>query len=311
MFKGGPMRCGWQAFLVVAALLPVGHGMIAPTSAATSTSALANAQGAAALDGDTLLLADGRTVRLAGIAAPKPPPGEGPPGREDGRRWPLAEAATAALAELAVGRELRLPGRAPLDRHGRILAQLERTDGVWLQGELLRRGLARVATRPDARDRAADMLAAETAARRAGLGLWATAAFAVRSADPQALRGDRYSVQVVEGRVERAAKVRGTVYLNFGADWRTDVTARIDGAALKRFAAAGLDPLSLERSVVRIRGWIGDYNGPMIDLTHPEQVERVAGPDGAPGPAPAAGGGGDAWNEAPEDGDGTDGEGGE
>ena len=46
---------------------------------------------AAAIDGDTLALDDGRVLRLAGIEAPKPPP------NADGeRRWPLAEAAAAA-----------------------------------------------------------------------------------------------------------------------------------------------------------------------------------------------------------------------
>src|SRR5213076_2420124 len=98
---------------------------------------------AAVPDGETLTLADGREVRLAGILAPRPPLGWPPE-----RPWRLAEQAKAALAELASGRrvELRRDGDAEGDRYGRVLAQVYRVDGLWLQGELLRRGLARVAT---------------------------------------------------------------------------------------------------------------------------------------------------------------------
>ncbi|WP_051341371.1 thermonuclease family protein [Azospirillum halopraeferens] len=224
-------------------------------------------------DAATLVLADGRRLRLAGIDAPLPE-------------------AAAALAELAVGRVLRLPdpappGRAHEDRHGRLLAQAERDDGVWLQGDLLRRGLVRVLTRPDARDRATAMLALEEEARAGGRGLWGTAAHAVRPARPEALRRDRHSIQVVEGRVVTAARVRDQVFLNFGTDWRSDVTARIGREGLKRFAAAGVDPLALAGAEVRIRGWIADRNGPMIELTHPEQLERLSAP-AAPPPRPAA-----------------------
>ncbi|MGQ9364789.1 thermonuclease family protein [Azospirillum sp. ST 5-10] len=251
---------------------------------AAASAAAAEARVAAVVDGDTLALEDGRRLRLAGIEAPKPPPG-----LEADRPWPLAAAAATALGELAAGRTLRLPDHPPEDRHGRLLAQAERDDGLWLQGEMLRRGLARVMTRPDARDRAAAMLAVEAAARQAGRGLWGTAAFAVRPAEPEALRRDRHTVQVVEGRVVRAAKMRGQVYLNFGADWRSDVTARIDGPALRLFAEAGMDPLALQGAAVRVRGWIGDWNGPMIALTHPEQVERLDGANAA-APPPSAGG---------------------
>ncbi|HEY0834633.1 MAG TPA: thermonuclease family protein, partial [Azospirillum sp.] len=102
----------------------------------SSPAALAGVRVASVLDGDTLTLDDGRTVRLAGIEAAKPPPG-----REEERRWPLAEGATGALSELALGRAVDLHAAAP-DRYGRVLALLRRDDGVWLQDALLRRGLA-------------------------------------------------------------------------------------------------------------------------------------------------------------------------
>lgn len=219
------------------------------------------------LDGDTLRLDDGRVLRLSGIEAPKP--------SADGRRT-LADAATKTLRDLAEGRALDLAVDVPEDRHGRVLARARRDDGLWLQDELLRRGLARVHTRPDARARAAEMLAAEAEARAAGLGLWATRAYAVRPADAQALARDIDSFQVIEGRVVHASKRRDELFLDFGEDWRSDVTVRLDREAQRLFQRSGLDPLALEGAVIRVRGWVVRRNGPMIDATHPEQIERLA-----------------------------------
>jgi len=227
----------------------------------------------AVLDGDTLELEDGRRVRLAGIDAAKPPRNANP---ADGRVWPLAEAATAALADLALGRRVVLHGPAPVDRHGRLLANLVREDGLWLQSALLVRGLARVHTRPDARAYAAELLAGEEAARNAGRGLWRSRVYAVRdAADADGLSRDRDSFQLVDGVVLAVSKGSGEAWLDFGTDWRSDVTVHIGRAAMREVTRAGIDPLSYEGRRVRVRGWITLRNGPMIEITHPEQIERL------------------------------------
>lgn len=228
---------------------------------------------AAVLDGDTLELEDGRRVRLAGIEAAKPPRSANP---ADGRVWPLADAATRALSDLALGRRVLLHGPAPVDRHGRLLAHLVREDGLWLQSALLVRGTARVHTRPDARAYAAEMLAGEDAARNAGRGLWRSRVYAVRdAADADGLARDRDSFQLVEGVVLAVSKSGGETWLDFGADWRSDVTVHIGRAAMREVTRAGIDPLSYEGRRVRVRGWITLRNGPMIEITHPEQIERL------------------------------------
>lgn len=228
---------------------------------------------AAVLDGDTLELEDGRQVRLAGIEAAKPPRNANP---ADGRVWPLAEAATRALSDLALGRRVLLHGPAPVDRRGRLLAQLVREDGLWLQSALLVRGMARVHSRPDARAYAAEMLAGETTARDAGRGLWRSRVYAVRdAADADELARDRDSFQLVEGVVLAVSKSGGETWLDFGADWRSDVTVHIGRAAMREVTRAGIDPLSYEGRRVRVRGWITLRNGPMIEITHPEQIERL------------------------------------
>jgi len=257
------------AVLIVLALVAVPP----EPQAATTTAALSDGGQAivsAVIDGDTVTLADGRQVRLVGIQAPKLPLD-----RAEGSPWPLADTARSALAALVLDRTVRLAyGGAASDRYGRVLAQLHTADGTWVQGELLRRGLARVFSVADNRALVGEMLALEGEARAAGRGLWADPFYRVRSADEAA--GALDSFQLVEGRVGRVATVHGQTYVDFGADWRSDFTVAIDAQARRLFAAAGLAPDSLAGRRVRVRGWLKSRNGPLIDITHPEQIELLA-----------------------------------
>lgn len=219
-------------------------------------------------DGDTLELGDGRVVRLVGIQAPKLPLG-----RPGFPTWPLAPESSATLSTLTQGRGLTpYFGGTREDRHGRVLAHLVREDGLWLQGEMLARGMARVYTFEDNRAIAAAMYALEGEARAARRGIWAHPYYRVL-ADGEA---DRHigTFQLVEGRVLNAALVRGQGYLNFGADWRTDFTVAVPKRALATFRTAfGRKLERIEGQRIRVRGWLRRFNGPMIEATHPEQIE--------------------------------------
>ena len=221
----------------------------------------------AIVDGDTLILRSGVQVRLVGIQAPKLPLG-----RRGFKAWPLASESKAALARLASGKTLalRYPGRKS-DRHGRLLAHLTTQDGTWVQGELLRDGMARVYTFPDNRGRAAEMLAIERTARAARRGIWALSYYRIRTADD--LRRDIGTFQVIEGTVSKAATVRGRAYLNFGQNWRTDFTISISPKWMRRHWRDGPPVADFEGRKVRVRGWLKSHNGPLIEATHPEQIE--------------------------------------
>lgn len=228
------------------------------------------------IDGDTLVidrdLGSGHQVRLQGAQAPKPFP-------DGSEAWivPHAEAARVALSDLATGRTvtLLLPPQ-PINRYGQVLAQVERDDGMWLQGEMLRRGLIRVHTQPNDPSRAAEMLRLEDLARRDNLGLWAEINYAVRT--PENVGSDLGTFQIVEGRIVRTARVKSQVYLNFGEDWRKDFTVNVPLRQFTRMHRDGLDLLALEGKRVRVRGWINERNGPEIELTHPEQLEVIESP---------------------------------
>lgn len=224
---------------------------------------------ASVIDGDTVMLADGREVRLVGLQAPKLPLG-----RAGFEPWPLADEAKAALADLVTGRTVTLGyGGRREDRHGRRLAHLVRADGLWVQAEVVRRGMARVYSFADNRALVRELQALEQAARADGRGIWALDYYRIRSV--REAFDAVGSFQLVVGRVLDAAAVNGRVYLNFGKDWRQDFTVSVSPGQRETFETAAFDLLDLEGRWIRVRGWIERYNGPMIEATHPEQIEVV------------------------------------
>jgi micrococcal nuclease len=229
------------------------------------------------VDGDTLLLDTGLVVRLIGIQAPKLALG-----REGLADWPKAAEAKAALETVALNKPVLLRyGGADLDRYGRTLAQVFVTDGNngWAQAKMLEAGMARVYSFPDNRACLPDLFSAEGRARVAGLGIWGDLYYRVRRAErPADLVPLEGHYELVEGRVLNAERAGGRVYLNFGRYYKEDFTAVIDAKALRLFAEAGIDPLTLGGALVRVRGWIEVRDGPRVAVTHPEQVEVLAVP---------------------------------
>nr|WP_274611008.1 thermonuclease family protein [Rhodovibrio sodomensis] len=171
----------------------------------------------------------------------------------------------------------------PVDRHGRMLAHLYRdagadaswyrdagADASWVQGAMLEAGMARVYTFADNRDLAAEMYAREDAARRQRRGIWDHPFYQVRGTNELDALIDTF--QVVQARVRDVAEVDGRVYLNFGADWRTDFTVTLAPRTARLFAQEGVDVMAYEGKRVQVRGWLERYNRPLIDATHPEQI---------------------------------------
>lgn len=128
-------------------------------------------------DGDTFRTEAGEKVRLLGINTPEvahdSEPGE-----------PLGNLAARMLTELIGGQVVRLKlDRQQRDDYGRLLAQVYRRDGTWVNGELVRRGLAHVYTfAPNVRW-AEDLLNLERRARQEGVGIWQHERFRVLDVD--------------------------------------------------------------------------------------------------------------------------------
>lgn len=213
-------------------------------------------------DGGTVVLADGRTVRLAGIV-------------------PHGASATAEIAGTLGAGPVELGRLGPeRDRYGRLPALVRpEASGEWLQLRLLRLGLARVAARVGDKDCAAAFLHAERTARAGGLGIWSDAAYViVKAENPGDVAAQRGRFTVVEGRVLSVREAGGTIYLNFGRRWSEDFTVTVLKRNERRFSAAGLDLRNLGGRRVRVRGTVEEQGGPWIEATRPEQIE-VAGSD--------------------------------
>ena len=264
-----PARHGWDGMTPVILIVMLLAPALLPAPAAAAGEPVASGVVREIVDGDTLVLEGGTQVRLVGIQAPKLPLG-----RPGFPTWPLAHQAKAALAALTLGKRLTLvyTGRR-VDRYGRLLAHLSDAAGQWIQGVLLARGMARVYTFADNRARAAEMLSREREARAAGRGIWAHPFY--RVLHPEGVGRLTGTFQLVEGRIVKAAVVRGRGYLNFGRDWKTDFTVTVAPRDMRRFKGRGNAIRAFEGRLVRVRGWIRSFNGPMIEATHPEQIELI------------------------------------
>jgi endonuclease YncB( thermonuclease family) len=217
----------------------------------------------AVIDASTVMLDGGREARLAAIEVPAPR-------ADDAKR----------ILDGLIGQPVTLRNiTAATDRYGRIQAQIfvrgERGER-WMQSELIARGTARVAARVGSRACASELLARESAARNAKLGLWGEPYYAVKSAeDPAAIAADRGGFAIVEGKVLSVRESGATIYVNFGRRWSQDFTVTLLKRNERSFAADGIEPKRLERHRIRVRGFVEERGGPWIEAVRPEQIEIV------------------------------------
>lgn len=118
------------------------------------------------IDGDTAVIEGGVRVRFLGIDAPEM--------EKDGRPAEfLAHESKAYVAGLIQGKIVRLEyDRLRYDHYGRLLAYLFLPEGTFVNGEIVRQGLARVYFHdPNFRYREV-LQAAQQEAMAAGRGLW-------------------------------------------------------------------------------------------------------------------------------------------
>lgn len=242
-------------FMVVAilALTP----LAAAAESACGGKDVASGTVASIRDGRTLLLADGREVRLAAIETP---------------------ANGAALAALAQGRTLTLKvGAEASDRYGRVVAfAVPEAATQSLQESLLAAGQARVSARIGGKSCAAALLTIEKQARAARRGLWADPNFAPLPADDyRRLRAETGHFVLVEGKVLSVRTSGATIYVNFGRRFTRDLSLTILRRLRAGFSAAGIEPGTLEGRRIRARGWLERRRGPIIAVDAPEQIEVI------------------------------------
>jgi hypothetical protein len=142
-----------------------------------------------------------------------------------------------------------------------------------MQSLLLVRGQALVSGTVGDKACAADLAAAEAAARRARRGIWANSA-AIKNAESA---GDILTrigqFTVVEGKVLSVRQAGAVTYINFGRRWTRDFAVTISRRIMPAFEAAGITLKSLENKRIRVRGFIEARGGPRIEALTLGQIE--------------------------------------
>ncbi|MFJ2484351.1 thermonuclease family protein [Pseudomonas sp. NPDC087598] len=194
------------------------------------------------VDGDTVRLTDGRSVRMIGLNTPE----LGKQGRSD---EPFAVAARKRLESLVADSDgrvgLRL-GKQAKDHYGRTLAHLYSVSGASLEAQMLADGLGfQVAVAPNV-DLTTCQQAAERSARQAGRGLWR------QSPVLKAEQIQRSGFAVVSGRVSKVQRNRGGIWIEL----QDSLVLRVAPNLVGQFDNARLQ--SLKGKQIEARGWVVD-----------------------------------------------------
>jgi hypothetical protein len=122
------------------------------------------------------------------------------------------------------------------------------------------------------------LLAAEGRARDLGLGLWRLERYKPVAADHlERLKGLVGRFALIEGRVRSVGERQQRTYLNFGADWNTDLTITIPKRTWQTMRDRGVTAAHMRGRRVRARGMVEEWRGPAITIMAPEMLEILDG----------------------------------
>lgn len=216
------------------------------------------------IDGDTVVLSSGETLRYIGIDTP-----------EAGELF--YEEAKTLNRDLVRGKEVSISvcGK-PRDKYGRLLVWVW-ADGVLVNEAILKKGLARTLFIPPCGLESKALFASiQKEAKEKGLGIWGKAAAIIEvSRTVTARNASRYIGKYigVSGVVKGVREGKGALYLDF--EDSGGFTAVIFKKTLPRFRGASLDPARLKGRQVLVTGVISEYRGhaEMI-LSGPGQIRE-------------------------------------
>ncbi|SEI80772.1 Endonuclease YncB, thermonuclease family [Pseudomonas linyingensis] len=266
LFPGTAKKASlWGAFFVCAVVVLTPLRALA--DACRAPGPLRETQVARVVDGDTLRLADGRSVRLIGVNAPEK-------ARAGQSAEPFAEVATHHLEQLvaASGGQVGLvAGEQARDHYGRSLAHAFGRDGHSWEAQQLAAGLGfAVAIAPNTA--LVDCLwTAEHQARLARKGVWR------RNPVLEVGQLRRAGFAVLRGRVAALERNRGGVWLQLDGP----LVLRIELQRLVQFDEGELRRLAGRE--VEVRGWVVDRSRRgalrpgqarwLLTLSHPSMLE--------------------------------------
>lgn len=227
------------------------------------------------IDGDTLRLKDGRSVRMIGINTTEI--------RRDGKpSEPLAERARQTVQSM-LGRKAKVGLRFDRERHdnyGRVLAHVYLVDGQSVAEHLLKAGLAAQIVVPPNSENIACYHQAEQQARIEKKGLWRDyyRPLSIEDVPPNA-RGFR----VITGKVLRVGQSKKSLWLNFSSRPLSQTKPNVSSKSVA--VRIGRDDLEyfdekklheLQGKTIIVRGWLYPYKKQLVmRLRHSANYEVV------------------------------------
>jgi len=251
-FKKAPVRGAFFVLLMLATVLLL--------STLLSASDAATYRVKKVIDGDTIKLQNGDSVRFVGINTPEL-------GHGKFKDEPLANQARRFVQRKIEGREIELRDEQPQrDKYGRRLAHIYTGAGQNVQIELLQRGLAFVVAVSDDLSYLDAYLAAERQAQQAEKGVWGEAFYAPVAAK-SAVDGRKGGYQRVQGTVQRVSRSKKYQTLHLQGDFRILISHANWQINFKG------QPKSYLGQSIEVRGWIFKSHGVTgMKVTHPSML---------------------------------------
>ena len=216
------------------------------------------------IDGDTVRLHNGRSVRLIGINAPE----MGGRGRTDQPYAVQAKQRLTALVKANNNKVSLRTGQESKDRYGRVLAYTYDRHGASFEEQLVAAGLAFHAVIAPNIELAECLVQAEEHARTARLGLWKHATYK----PVQQIKAGGFTL--LQGRVQSVQRNKGDVWLELGHS----VTVNIPKAALQNFDNELFE--DWQGRTLQTRGWVADRHGQQgqyarwrLTVSHPSMLQ--------------------------------------
>ncbi len=219
------------------------------------------------IDGDTVELENGQTVRYLGIDTPETR-------RREGEKWvydpdAYAEEAKEFNRKMVEGKSVRLEfDLQRTDKYKRLLAYCF-VDADFVNARLLEEGYALLYTSPPNVKYADILVKKQEQARRNNKGLWAE----IPLISPQDALKYLSKIVTVEGKVSSVYQSPKVVILNFGRSNFKSVIFKTDFSV---FMAHGVSLAGYKGRVVRITGKVKEYKDDFeIIIRHPSDIETV------------------------------------
>jgi len=187
--------------------------------------------------------------------------------------------AIKALSDLLVGKNIFIYNyntdeeNGIYDRQGIELVQAIKEDGsIWIQDYLISKGLSWAYSTENSAKIILILKKLERAAIKEKIGFWSDKRYSLKN--PETVKKYLNSYQAVKGEILRVKEKRNVIYLNFGKSYKDDFTITFRKKYWYSFIKKhhNFRPEKWAGRTVEISGWVEDRNGPMIELTHPEQI---------------------------------------